>query len=44
MTFLFDYGDNWQFRVELIGKGVKERDVKYPKVRKKVGRAPKQYP
>jgi len=43
MTFLFDYGDNWEFRVELIGKGVKERGVKYPRVRKEVGRAPEQY-
>jgi hypothetical protein len=44
MTFLFDYGDNWKVRVELIGKGVKEQGAKYPKVRKRVGRAPKQYP
>lgn len=44
MTFLFDYGDNWEFRVELIGRGVKKQGVKYPKVRKRVGRAPKQYP
>jgi hypothetical protein len=44
MTFLFDYGDNWEFRVELIGKGAKERGVKYPQVRKKVGQAPEQYP
>ncbi len=44
MTFLFDYGDGWEFRVELIGKGVKERGVKYPLVRKKVGQAPDQYP
>jgi len=44
MTFLFDYGDHWEFRVELIGKGAKEQGVKYPKVRKRVGRAPKQYP
>ena len=43
MTFLFDYGDNWQFRVEVIGKGAKESGVKYPKVLKRVGRAPKQY-
>src|ERR1700694_3029516 len=25
MTFLFDYGDNWQFRVEVIGRGQKEQ-------------------
>src|SRR6266478_473621 len=44
MTFLFDYGDNWQFRVELIGQGIKERGVKYPRVCKTVGQAPEQYP
>lgn len=43
MTFLFDYGDEWRFRIELIGKGAKEQGVEYPKVRKKAGRAPKQY-
>jgi hypothetical protein len=42
--FLFDYGDNWKFRVELIGQNAKERGMKYPKVRKRVGRAPEQYP
>jgi hypothetical protein len=44
MTFLFDYGDNWEFLVELIGQNAKERGVKYPRVVKKAGRAPKQYP
>jgi hypothetical protein len=44
MTFLFDYGDNWEFQVELIGESVKERGAKYPRVVKKVGRAPEQYP
>ena len=44
MTFLFDYGDNWEFRVELIGEGRKERGAKYPRVIKKVGTAPEQYP
>ena len=44
MTFLFDYGDNWEFRVELIGENRKERGAKYPRVVKTVGRAPEQYP
>jgi hypothetical protein len=44
MTFLFDYGDNWQFRVEVIGQGQKERGVKYPRLVKQVGKAPEQYP
>jgi hypothetical protein len=24
MTFLYDYGDNWQFRIEVIGHNRKE--------------------
>jgi hypothetical protein len=44
MTFLFDYGDHWQFLVELIGLGQKERGIKYPRIVKKVGKAPNQYP
>src|SRR6266446_3500861 len=44
MTFLFDYGDNWEFKVELIGENTKERGAKYPRVVKKVGTAPEQYP
>jgi hypothetical protein len=44
MTFLFDYGDNWEFRVELIGESAKERGAKYPRVVKKAGTAPEQYP
>jgi hypothetical protein len=44
MTFLFDYGDDWQFGVELIGENAKERGAKYPRVVKSVGTAPEQYP
>jgi hypothetical protein len=43
MMFLFDYGDNWQFVVELINFGNKELKQKYPRILSKVGRAPKQY-
>ncbi len=43
MTFLFDYGDEWLFRVERIGAGQKEPDKTYPLVLKRVGKAPKQY-
>jgi len=43
MIFLFDYGDNWQFVVELINFGNKKLKQKYPRILKKVGRAPKQY-
>jgi Plasmid pRiA4b ORF-3-like protein len=44
MTFLFDYGDSWKFGVELIGEGTKERGAKYPRVVKRVGTSPEQYP
>ena len=44
MTFLFDYGDEWLFRVEVIGLGEKVAKVRYPKVLKKAGTAPEQYP
>lgn len=44
MLFLFDYGDNWLFVVELIGFGTKEIKTKYPRVLKSVSKAPEQYP
>lgn len=44
MLLLFDYGDNWLFVVELIGFGKKEAKKKYPRIIKKVGIAPEQYP
>lgn len=44
MLFLFDYGDEWLFVVELAGFGVVEPKMKYPRVIKKVGQAPEQYP
>jgi hypothetical protein len=31
MTFLFDYGDDWQFLVELIRIGKTERSINYPR-------------
>ncbi len=43
MLFLFDYGDNWQFKVEL---GSIEKTAKLnikPKVLKSIGKAPPQY-
>jgi hypothetical protein len=43
MTFLFDYGDRWEFRIEVIGRRRKETGVNYPRVIKKIGSAPKQY-
>jgi hypothetical protein len=44
MTFLFDYGDGWEFRTEVIGRGQKEAGAKYPRLLKEVGKAPEQYP
>src|SRR3954465_12342768 len=44
MLFLFDYGDDWRFVVEVIGLGEKEPKVRYPRVLRKVGASPEQYP
>ena len=44
MLFLFDYGDHWEFRVEVIGFGEKVPRTRYPKVLAVVGEAPPQYP
>ena len=43
LLFLFDYGDNWLFVVELIGFGIKEAKTKYQRVLKSIGKAPEQY-
>ena len=44
MIFLFDYGDDWRFHVEMVGKGQKQPRVRYPKIVASVGEAPEQYP
>ena len=44
MLFLFDYGDHWEFRVEVIGFGEKVPKARYPKLLAVVGEAPPQYP
>jgi hypothetical protein len=44
MTFLFDYGDEWLFKVVLTGTGQKAPKTRYPKVLATQGAAPKQYP
>ena len=43
MLFLFDYGDDWRFIVEVIGIGEKQSKTRYPKVLKEAGQAPEQY-
>ena len=40
MLFLFDYGDNWQFIVELAGFGEKQTKQEYPRILTKIGEAP----
>jgi hypothetical protein len=37
MNFLFDYGDQWQFKVELIGLGQMGPKTSYPRVVQQVG-------
>jgi hypothetical protein len=44
MLFLFDYGDEWRFKVEMVGMGEKVPKARYPKVIKSMGTAPPQYP
>lgn len=44
MLFLFDYGDNWNFRVELKEIRRAVEGEKLPKVLNAIGKAPLQYP
>jgi len=44
MRFLFDYGDGWEFLVELVKKKPKEPKVKLPRLLNSAGQAPPQYP
>ena len=44
MLFLFDYGDEWRFQVDLMSLGEKAPKTRYPKVVSSVGKAPPQYP
>lgn len=43
MRFLFDYGDNWNFTVELLEIKTADNGT-YPRTTKKFGKAPEQYP
>jgi hypothetical protein len=43
MLFLFDYGDEWPFRVTLKSSGAKAPKVRYPRVVATKGEAPPQY-
>jgi len=44
MRFLFDYGDEWIFLVELIKRKPAEPKVKLPRVLVSAGKSPEQYP
>jgi hypothetical protein len=44
MMFLFDYGDEWLFRVSFKDTGSKAAKTKYPRVVASQGEAPLQYP
>ena len=44
MRFLFDYGDDWEFLVELVERKPKEPKVKLPRLLLSAGKAPAQYP
>jgi len=43
MLFLFDYGDNWKFRVELKNVRKTDEEEKLPRTIKATGKAPAQY-
>jgi hypothetical protein len=44
MRFLFDYGDEWVFLVELVSRKPKEPRVRLPRLLSSAGKAPAQYP
>ena len=44
LIFLFDYGDDWRFRVSVKGMGTKLPKVQYPRIVTIRGNAPPQYP
>ena len=44
MTFLFDYGDEWLFRVEKVRPWPEGRNGPLARALKERGEAPEQYP
>jgi hypothetical protein len=44
LLFVFDYGDDWRFQVELIKLGNKAPGLRYPRLLVASGDAPEQYP
>jgi len=43
MTYLFDFGDNWEFEVQLEGIALADPKARRPKVFETHGEAPEQY-
>ena len=43
MLFLFDYGDEWHFIVELKGLESPKQDINYPLILESIGNVPPQY-
>jgi hypothetical protein len=43
IVMLFDYGDDWRFRIVLKAWDLQDTRRKYPVILEKTGRAPKQY-
>lgn len=43
MSFLFDFGDDWMFELELRSFQEQEKRIRYPRILKKNGESPKQY-
>lgn len=44
MLFLFDYGDDWIFLIECQSMTEPLEKTRYPRITKKVGKSPEQYP
>lgn len=44
LLFLFDYGDEWRFRVKLKATGSRLAKTRYPRIVASGGEAPEQYP
>jgi hypothetical protein len=44
LLFIFDFGDNWRFRVTFTGRGQMPADGRYFRLVRSLGDAPPQYP
>lgn len=42
--YLFDYGDDWRFEVQFLEQVASEEGVDYPRITKRCGESPPQYP